>query len=436
MRAMIFRTLVTNSAVNALGLINAVLLSRWMGPVGRGEIAAAFLWPGLLIYLSSMGLIFSTMYFTSQPGSTPDVILGNSMLLGLLLGGLAMVLGFVGMPWLLHSQSRIVISASRWYLIVIPLSLLSQFGIGVLQGRRQLKALNWLMTIIPVGYLGGTVLLVAINKLRLMNIVALHLGLNLGVLICTLFALARAGVRPLVRTDAALAKRMLGYGLKVHVGQVSGHINLNLDQMLIAAWLPPVSLGYYVVAVSAAGLSQILAGAVRTVAMPNIASRASSHARRELLGTIFRRYWLISVALMIAMSATIPILIPLIYGAGFRASVLPAEILIVAAMFTGAKSVLGEGAVALGDPWLISKANIIAVPVTLVLLAVLLPVWGLLGAATASATAYLVELATVIYLLRRRHSIAPSSLFTLDVSNMGEMLRLGARTSLGESASK
>jgi len=90
MRAMIFRTLVTNSAVNALGLINAVLLSRWMGPVGRGEIAAAFLWPGLLIYLSSMGLIFSTMYFTSQPGSTPDVILGNSMLLGLLLGGLAM----------------------------------------------------------------------------------------------------------------------------------------------------------------------------------------------------------------------------------------------------------------------------------------------------------------------------------------------------------
>ncbi|HMH43698.1 MAG TPA: polysaccharide biosynthesis C-terminal domain-containing protein, partial [Pyrinomonadaceae bacterium] len=206
--------------------------------------------------------------------------------------------------------------------------------------------------------------------------------------------------------------------------------------MLIAAWLPPVSLGYYVVAVSAAGLSQILAGAVRTVAMPNIASRASSHARRELLGTIFRRYWLISVALMIAMSATIPILIPLIYGAGFRASVLPAEILIVAAMFTGAKSVLGEGAVALGDPWLISKANIIAVPVTLVLLAVLLPVWGLLGAATASATAYLVELATVIYLLRRRHSIAPSSLFTLDVSNMGEMLRLGARTSLGESASK
>src|SRR5881394_3494000 len=117
MRRMILRTLVTNSGTSVLGLINAILLSRWLGPAGRGEIAAALLWPGLLIYLGSMGLILSTMYFSSLPGANVPVVLGNSIWLGVLLSAFAAAVGLFAMPWLLHSQSLAVVSASRWYLL-------------------------------------------------------------------------------------------------------------------------------------------------------------------------------------------------------------------------------------------------------------------------------------------------------------------------------
>jgi len=98
---MILRTLITNSGVNVLGLVNAVLLARWLGPEGRGALAAAFLWPGLLTYLGSMGLIVATIYFSSLPDSRPAIILNNAFLMGLVLSAATLPICYLVMPWLL-----------------------------------------------------------------------------------------------------------------------------------------------------------------------------------------------------------------------------------------------------------------------------------------------------------------------------------------------
>ncbi len=413
MRQMIIRTLVTNSGTTALGLINAILLSRWLGPAGRGEIAAALLWPGLLIYLGSMGLIISTMYFSSQPRADVGAVLNNSIVLGLILGTCAAAVGFFAMPWLLHSQSAAVISASRWYILVIPVSLLTQFGLSVLQGRLRLKAANWLNTIIPSGYLAGTIVLMSSGKLVLINIVMLHLFLNVVVMIVTFGVLARLGFYPGLRTDGPLAKSMVAYGAKLHVGQLSGFANLNLDQALMAAWLPPAALGLYVVAASSAGVSLMLSNAVQTVAMPTIAQEENVDARRRLVERAFNRYWWLSLLVMLALGVALPIVIPLVYGSGFRASIAPGEVLLIGMLFMGARTLLNAGAIALNDPWLVSKASLMALPVTVALLALLLPTFGLLGAAVASTLAYFVELAVIVHGCRRNHEVSLANLFRL-----------------------
>jgi O-antigen/teichoic acid export membrane protein len=423
MRLMILRTLITSSGITALGFVNSVLLSRWLGPVGRGEIAAAMLWPGLLIYISSMGLIVSSMYFTSPPDSKPQVVLNNAIILGLMLSCIALPISFMLLPWLLKSQTADVVSASRLYLAVIPLSLINQFGLGVLQGRLRISELNWLRTVIPVGYLLGTVLFMALGRLTLANIIVLHLGLNATAMLCTLATLARSGIYPGFQTDTALARQMLSYGAKVHVGQISGLANVSLDQVLIAAWLPPAYLGLYVIAVSSAGLSQLFSGAVQTVTMPGIAQKESVAERGALLQDVFRRYWLLSILMMLTLGAILPFVIPIVFGAAFKPSVWPAEILLLASLFMGAKQVLGGGAVALGNPWLGSKANLIALAVTVVLLSALLPVIGIMGAAIATTAAYSVELAVVIYGLRSTHSISPVSLFKIKIEDLSLALQ-------------
>jgi O-antigen/teichoic acid export membrane protein len=413
-RSLILRTLVTNSGITALGLANSVLLSRWLGPAGRGEIAAAMLWPVLLVYLSSIGLLVSSVYFSAQPHSKPRIVFNNAIVLGLLLSVVALPVGYVMLPWLLKSQTSAVISASRLFLLVIPLSLISQFGIGVLEGRLRMVASNWLRTIVPFGYLAGTLSLTSLGRLTLINILLLHLFLNAATLICAVAVLAKLGIAAGFQVDLGLAKQMLKYGSKVHVGNLSNLANLSLDQVLMAALFPPAFLGLYVIAVSSAGLSQMFSQAVQTVATPGIAQKESGSDRILLLQGVFRPYWLISFVIMITIGALLPILIPVVFGSAFRGAVWPAEILLLGSFFVGAKQVLAGGAQALGDPWLSSKASLIAVAVTVALLLVLLPKIGIMGAAIATTTAYFAELTVVVYGLYRGHSISPVSLFRLN----------------------
>jgi len=277
-----------------------------------------------------------------------------------------------------------------------------------------------LRMIIPAGYLLGTLSLLWLGHLTIINIVVLHLLLNLFALLATLVALARNGIYLGFEIDLGLIKRMLWYGLRGHVGQVSGLANLNLDQALMAAWLAPAYLGLYVVAVSSAGLLQILAGSVQTVSMPGIARKESSAASRDLLRLVFRRYWLVSILIMVVIAVALPAIMPLVFGGRFRPAVWPAEVLLLASLFKGAEQVLGGWAGALGNPWLSSKANMAALVVTVGLLYALLPTLGIMGAAIATASAYLVELSVVLYGLHRAHAISPLSLFRVGRANLVE----------------
>lgn len=414
LRALIWRTAVTNFSLTTMGLINSILLSRWLGPVGRGEIAAAMLWPMLLVYLSSVGLIAAILYFSALPQSKVESVFANGVWLGLIQSAMAVLIGFAVLPWLLRSQTQPVVAASRIFLLVIPFSLIGQYGVSVLQGQLKIRVFNWLRVILPAGYLLGTIALIVIGRLGLVTIIVLHLCLNATVFVATLVVLAKSGIKVVGAFDKSLAKQMLRYGTKVHIGGISGLANSSLDQVLIAAFLPSRSLGLYVGAVGAAGVAQVFSIAVQMVSTPSIAQRTSESERAAVLRGVFRRYWILSLPMAVAIAAILPIGIPLVFGAEFSGATWVAEILLIGSLLIGARDVLSGGANALGDPWLGSKAQLWAMAATIVLLCALLPVIGIIGAATASTVAYAIQLWIIVRGLRISHAIRPSSLFRLE----------------------
>jgi O-antigen/teichoic acid export membrane protein len=407
-----------------LGLLNSILLSRGLGPAGRGEVAAAMLWPTLLVYLSSLGLIVAIVYFAARPESQPQAIFANALWLGLTQGGVAIVAGYIALPSLLGSQTGSVIGAGRVYLLVIPLSLLTQYGMSILQGRMRIAAFNYLRLILPAGYLAGTMLLMLVGELAVLNIILLHLVLNVIVIVALLTALWTSGIRPRISVDGPLAKQMLKYGAKVQVGNITGLANMSLDQVLMAALLAPNYLGLYVVAVSAAGLAQTFSQAVQMVLTPSITQKESLAERAAVLQGAFRRYWLLSFLVTLLIGGLLPAAIPIVFGADFRGAVWPAEVLLLGVFCIGAKDVLSGGAQALGNPWLGSKAHLIALVVTVLLLYLLLPRLGIMGAAIATAAAYGTQLVVVALGLQRAHGISLTSLFRFKTTDLLEALRL------------
>ena len=424
-KALVWRTLITNCGIALLGLANSILLSRALGPGGRGEIAAAMLWPSLFIYLSSLGLIASIMYFSALPKSNPNKILSNAVFLATAQGVIAVFIGFIALPSLLHSQTDAVIGAGRLFLAVVPFGLLTQYGLSILQGLMHLNKFNWLRLVLPVGYLIGTVVLLASGKLTLLNVILIQLTLSFLACLATFVALVNSGVRISLSFESSLAKRMLQYGIKVHVGNVSGVVNMSLDQALLAAMLPSKFLGLYVVGVSAASVAQVFSQAVQMVSTPSIAQRESSQERSSVLQAVFRRYWLFGVVLTLIIAAAIPIAIPLVFGSAFKEAVWPAEVLVVGTLFFGGQTVLAGGAQAMGNPWLSSKANLTAMVLTVLLLYFLLPTLGIMGAAIATTSAYFVQLAVVIYGLRSAHAVSLAGLFCIRSSELNSALDVG-----------
>src|SRR5215813_13057129 len=142
-KPLILRTLLANVGITALGIVNSILLSRWLGPSGRGEVAAAMLWPAMLISLSSLGLISSSLYFSALPKSRLQPLFSTAVVLSVAQGLFAISIGFVILPLLLPSQAKSVVSASRVYLFVVPLALVTQCGMSILQGRMRIAMVNW-----------------------------------------------------------------------------------------------------------------------------------------------------------------------------------------------------------------------------------------------------------------------------------------------------
>lgn len=409
-----FHTFAVNGIALAFGLVTTVLLARWLGPAGRGEVAAVLLWPALLIYLFGLGLIPSVLYHAAS--RDPDRVLGTAIAYGLPLSALAMGTGYLLMPTLLARQSAGVIAASRLYLWVIPLGIMSQYCLSVLQAQLRMPAFNALRLVIPGGYMLGAIGLKMAGALTPRGIVALQLWLGVVTLLGALVALWRAGLARGVRIDRALTKPMLAYGIKVHAGNLSQVANLRVDQAFVANGLPAAQLGLYTTAVGAAGIVGILSNAIGTVVTPSIARGHSAAAKADKVRAAFRSYWIGGLAATVCLAAAMPFLIPLVYGPGFKAAVGPAIVLVFATFVLGAKEVLASAALGLGDPWLGSRSEIISAVVTFTLLAALLPVLGIMGAAIASLAAYATQLVVVIHGLTRTHHISFRSLLLATAS--------------------
>ncbi len=404
-RSNVAQTFATNVCLTGIGFVNSMFLARWLGSAGRGELAATFLWPTLLIYLCAFGLIPAVAYHAALPDSSPGKVAGSAFSCAVWQGAAALAGGYILIPLLLHSQSRQVIADSRLYLWVVPLIIVSQYGQAVLQGRLHFKHLNGLRAVVPAGYLLGTLVLHQAGLLSARNIVFLHITLQVLVAILTIRVSRGLGFLDGLGMDRGVVKKLLGYGGKVYAGEVTSTANLRLDQILMAALFPPEMLGVYVVAVSSASIPEMFASAVRMVSSAKIAAVATPEARREQLVSTFRKYIAISLPGILLMALVLPFAIPLVFGREFEAAIVPAEVLLVGSLLLGIRGVLAGGAQALGDPWIGSKAEVCSLPVTSALLLLLMPKFGILGAAIASVLSYATQVAVIAAGLRR-HGVA------------------------------
>jgi O-antigen/teichoic acid export membrane protein len=171
-----------------------------------------------------------------------------------------------------------------------------------------------------------------------------------------------------------------------------------LDQLLISLLLGATSLGLYTVAITLTSASALAASAVSLVAFPHIAALQDTPQRVAAS----RRFILLALALSglvtIPIFAATPQLLSLFFGPAFSQVSAACRVLLVAGVFFACSQLFVALLRGLGRPLDAGVAGAVGVGVTVVLLAVLLPTLGIMGAALASLVAYAI---TAWWMLRQ-----------------------------------
>lgn len=365
------------------GFLTAPILAHALGVTGRGEATAATAPLVLGMAIFTMGLPEATTFFVARFPHKQRSIAIRSLLL-VMIPALAGTALFIALgPFFADYNSELV-----QIMLLCTLMTLPALWVGVLRG---------------VGLGAQKFSLVAIERtiaslLKLALIAAFSIAGALDVLSAALIigVTTFAGglvYLPFLGKQAELThqqseqeleeietKLIVQYGLRQWFGSLAGVLLSRLDQLLMNPLSSAYELGLYVVAVAIADLVLVVNNALREV----VFSMESKAPRGERIAFAAR---VSNLAATLTGTAAIIAgiwLIPLLFGQDFAPAWTVTVILIVAAIMGNPGSLAGTGLSAAGRPELRSWSLVAGCIVNLILMVLLVPPYGAIGAAFAT----------------------------------------------------
>ncbi len=299
----------------ALGLV--ALVARTLGPEGQGRYALAVFLPTVIVLLTNLGVPTANTYFLGRRDVSARAALATSVRLWALMSVVGLGAG----------AAVIQLASDRWFpgvgrevlwiaLGAYPVALLHAYLVSLLQGLQDFNRYNVAMFSQPVSAL----------VLTAAAVIALKWGIE-GALAAYVFAWVLAStvawwvLTPWLRRpespEAAgeinrYARRCIGYGWKAQIAINMAFLSYRASTLLINYFLSPAATGVYVIAVAIAEKIWLLSQAASQVLLPRLSELHTDEERR-------RRLTPLATKIVFVMSAVIAIVLfavsrPLIVG--------------------------------------------------------------------------------------------------------------------------
>jgi O-antigen/teichoic acid export membrane protein len=376
----------TNLGVAVLSLVNVLVVARTLGPVGRGQVAFLTAIAYLTSNLSTFGIQEANANIAGREQAARRSLATNSVLLALVFGLFAagfltlLIEIFPGVGGDSTAGLRLLTFTA------LPILVLGIFLRFLVQAEYGFAITNAAWFITPVANVGVNGLLAALGVLSVGTAVATGIaGQALATIVLLVYIQRRlAGFG---RPDRRLAGRSLSFGLKSHVGRVMLLGNYRLDQWMLGAIAGSRELGLYSVAVAWAEALWYLPTTLAAVQRPDLV-RATRREAARVGALVFRAAMLLTIVVGAGMIVAAPFLTVTIFGESFEGSIDDLRVLVAGALGVGALKLLGNALTAQRFPVHASVAIGLGFVATIILDIVLIPPYGGLGAALASALAY------------------------------------------------
>ncbi|MGC4065899.1 MAG: oligosaccharide flippase family protein [Polyangiaceae bacterium] len=394
----VMHSVLASGTTAALGMVSGLAVARGLGPSMRGELAAVVGWTGTIASVLDLGLGFAAGYFAGKEPRRAPVLLSQILTVAAGLGVICYFLAaVVVLPHLaLKEMPR---GVQLWLLLGIPISMAAGYVAQISMGLGHISASNGTRLVASAFYAATTVGLVFWGYRELAGYAFANLGTQAILLVLGLAWLLRSGRLSLMWPGRSGLANVLRYGLRTQLASLAAQLNLRLDQLVMSIVLPSEALGQYVVAVALAAMPMPLFSGIAVAATPRIIA-ATDTKQGALRGLRFLALGVAFAGLtsIFLISIAEPI-ITLLFGAEYHRAVAAGRILLGASVFQGCNLLLGTVLRGIGRPAGPAVGELSGTIVTVSLLPVLIPRYGILGAAGTSLAAYFIATVVLLVLL-------------------------------------
>lgn len=375
------QTLLVKVFILAINLATGTLTARVLGADGRGEQAALLLWPALLGYLLTLGIPTALIFNFNKYPQKKSELFGAALLASLGLGGLAALVGWLGLPYWLGQYSPETILQARCLMVFAPLAVISSVVVAALEAESSFTFANQTRYVPPLLTLLFLGILFFFGALTPLTSGLVFAAAPLPILLL-MFQRVWRDLAPSLKNFQSSIQNLLSYGLRSYGVELLETLTLQLDQVFVVTLLSPVDMGMYVVALNLSKMLNIVQHSIVTVLFPKAAAKPPQEviAMTGLALRLSTMATLCMGGLLIAMSGVV---LELLYGSQFLSATLLLRILAFRTILEGMSLVIAQSFMALGRPGIVTIIQGLGLGSTVLAITLLVPKFGLLGIGVA-----------------------------------------------------
>ncbi|ROL70870.1 lipopolysaccharide biosynthesis protein [Pseudomonas vranovensis] len=378
----------TRLAMIALRLMRNVLLARILGPSERGLFALLSTLPDLISAATSGGLNTAVGYQAAKQRSM-GLLLSQVLIYGCLVAG-ALTLVCVALAREFGTELEVTtqLGLLAWLLLLaVPLTVLKSGlltlhnatgGVGAFNALRLTESLVPLLLFVGLFWMWQHAALEA-------ALISWLLGLSLVVLLGLYWLGRQHSIR--LCWDRSGQRELLSYSAKSHPDLLFQQVILRSDYLFISAMLGSAALGHYAMASAAAELLLIVPEAVTTPLMKRLLQQDAGMDKLTPLALRLTATVMLGACLSMALIGEW--LIVTLFGAEYQPAY-PALLALLPGLFGLCyASILRLDLLGKNRPGTVSLMMGLGAALNLLLNVLLIPTYGIVGAAAASSIAYL-----------------------------------------------
>ncbi len=387
-----------------INLCLAILIARLLGPAGNGAYALAILFPTLGATLLNLGIAPANVYFLGRKDVDLAVAYKTNIFLWLsltLFGTflLAVILFFWGTTLFPNIPQPILWCA----LGIFPAILLQSLLTSLLQGIQEFKSLNIVLLAGPLLALIGVIFFVWIFKFGILGcLISFALGQLFTTFLTVQFIKTKKRQSNYSWIPQEYKRKCLSYGWKAHLGNILAFINYRADIYLVNLFLTPAATGVYIIAVQLAERLWILSQSISTVLLPHLAELHNNEpARRRITPLVARWSGYLTFIGALLLAGVGSLLITFFFGEEYSNAYYALLWLLPGIILGAISRILSNDIAARGKPEINAYIGAIVMITNISFNILLLPRYGINGAAIATTIAYTLNFIIKLYTYRK-----------------------------------